>query len=234
MESSRIDLTKVPPKGLTFDVFGTVVNWRKTVTSTLISTAAAKTHSTSRSANLSPEIRLRLAELTDESWGEFAQQWRNSYKAFVIGYRPNLDPWKDIDTFHRESLIDLLSKWKLEGLYDENELEDLSKVWHFLEPWPDSSSGIHQLSKLFVTSTLSNGNRSLLRDLNDTGNLGFRMLQSSEDFKAYKPHRSVCKHAVFSVFILSISGVFGVYFGHGFAPTFTQVNLMAHLHSKQP
>jgi len=180
-----------PPKALTFDVFGTVVNWRKTVVSTLISSAAAKISSSSRSADLSPQVRRRLSELTDESWALFAQQWRDAYKHFVRSYRPEEDPWRDIDEHHLLSLVDLLQQWDLEGLYDEDEIEDLSKVWHYLEPWPDSSSGIHQLNTKFITSTLSNGNRSLLNDLNEHGTLGFKLLQSSGDFKAYKPHRSV-------------------------------------------
>lgn len=133
-------------------------------------------------------MRLRLSELTDVSWGEFAQEWRGSYKIFVRDYKPNEDEWKDIDTHHRHSLIDLLKKWGLEGLYDEDEIEDLSKVWHFLDPWADSAQGIEALGKNFITSTLSNGNQSLLKDLNKYGNLGFKLLQSSEDFKAYKPH----------------------------------------------
>jgi 2-haloacid dehalogenase len=190
MASSSTDLTKTPPKALTFDIFGTVVNWRKTVTSTLIYSAAAKVSSSSRSAEVSPEVRRRLSELTDESWGQFAQQWRDAYKVFVKGYKPNEDPWRDIDTHHRLSLIDLLKKWGLEGLYNDDEVEDLSLVWHFLEPWPDSSSGLHKLSTKFITSTLSNGNQSLLKDLDEHGNLGFKMLQSSEDFRAYKPHPS--------------------------------------------
>jgi 2-haloacid dehalogenase len=190
MASTRTDLTKAPPKALAFDVFGTVVNWRKTVTSTLIYSAAAKVSSSSRSAEISPEVRRRLSELTDESWEQFARQWRDAYKVFVKGYNPNEDPWTDIDTHHRLSLIDLLEKWGLAGLYNEDEVDDLSRVWHFLEPWPDSSSGLHKLSRKFITSTLSNGNQSLLKDLNEHGNLGFKILQSSEDFKAYKPHPS--------------------------------------------
>jgi 2-haloacid dehalogenase len=71
----------------------------------------------------------------------------------------------------------------------------LSLVWHSLVPWPDSSQGIHLLNEKFTTSTLSNGNPSLLKDLNEHGNLGFSKLQSSADFQAYKPHPSVYKGA---------------------------------------
>ena len=81
------------------------------------------------------------------------------------------------------------------GLYAEDEVKDLSLVWHRLDPWADSPSGLQKLGTKFITSTLSNGNQSLLKDLDAHGALGFRRLQSSADFKAYKPHSSVYKGA---------------------------------------
>ena len=74
MASSAYNIIKSPPKALTFDVFGTVVDWRKTVISTLIHSAAAKTASSSRSANLALDVRLQLSKLTDEDWAQFAQR----------------------------------------------------------------------------------------------------------------------------------------------------------------
>jgi 2-haloacid dehalogenase len=187
---SSYDILKTPPKALTFDVFGTVVNWRETVTATLIQCAAAQTSSSSQSASLSPELRTRLSKLSHEEWGKFAQEWRNSYKKFVKGFVPGETEWRDIDTHHHLSLIDLLKKWELEDLYTEEEVGTLSLIWHYLDPWSDSSAGIHKLGTKFITSTLSNGNPSLLKDLQKHGNLGFKKLQSSADFKAYKPHPS--------------------------------------------
>ena len=69
-------------------------------------------------------------------------------------------------------------------------MEDLSLVWHYLDPWSDSSAGVHKLGTQFITSMLSNGNQSLLEDLNKHGKLGFQKVQSCADFKAYKPHPS--------------------------------------------
>jgi 2-haloacid dehalogenase len=93
-------------------------------------------------------------------------------------------------------LISLLKEWELEGLYTKEEIKELSLIWHFLTPWPDSSAGIHKLEDKFETSTLSNGNQSLLVDLNKSGDLGFKKLQSSGDFGAYKPNPKVYKGAV--------------------------------------
>jgi len=138
---------------------------------------------------LSPEVRTQVSKLTEQDWAQFAQEWRNSYKKFTKGFVPGESEWRDIDTHHHLSLIDLLKKWRLEGLYTKDDVEDLSRTWHFLDPWADSSEGLHKLGSKFKTSTLSNGNQSLLKDLNEHGKLGFQKLQSSEDFKAYKPHR---------------------------------------------
>ena len=120
-----------------------------------------------------------------------AEKWRNSYKKFTKGFVPGETEWRDIDTHHQLALIDLLKTWQLEGMYTEDEVKELSLIWHYLDSWTDSSAGLQRLGTKFVTSTLSNGNQSLLKDLNQHGNLGFRKLQSSEDFKAYKPHPSV-------------------------------------------
>ncbi|KAL2073667.1 hypothetical protein VTL71DRAFT_10993 [Oculimacula yallundae] len=184
------DIFKFPPKGLTFDVFGTVVNWRDTVTSKLIQSAATKASSASQSASISPEVRTRLSKLTDDDWAQFAEEWRKTYYKFTLGFVAGKSEWRDIDTHHYLSLIDLLKDWGLEGLYTDAEIRELSLIWHFLDPWKDSSAGIHALGKKFITSTLSNGNHSLLKDLQEHGDLGFKMLQSSGDFKAYKPHPS--------------------------------------------
>lgn len=169
-----------------------------TVVSTLIASAAAKISSSSRSADLTPEVRRRLSELSEQDWAQFAQKWRNSYKEFTHDFKPGETEWRDIDTHHLLSLKDLLQKWQLDGLYNQDEIADLSKIWHFLDPWADSSAGLHKLGTKFITSTLSNGNQELLKDLNEHGNLRFQKLQSSGDFKAYKPHpryffpKSIC------------------------------------------
>lgn len=221
MSSPKSSIFHDPPKALTFDVFGTVVNWRETVTKTLINSAANKVSSSSKSAELNPNVRTKLSELTEDDWGRFAQEWRNSYKAFVKGYKPQEDEWRDIDTHHLISLKDLLAKWELMGLYDDNETEDLSKIWHYLEPWSDSSRGLQLLSKKFTTSTLSNGNQSLLKDLDQHGSLGFNVLQSSEDFKAYKPHPTTYLGAAKKLGLQPEEGVYDT----SFKCTRTHINL---------
>ncbi|KAH8670915.1 HAD-like domain-containing protein [Xylariales sp. PMI_506] len=176
-------------KALLFDVFGTVVDWRSTVTGALIRRAHEKT--TSPAFKTYPEaLQARFHVLKDDDWAQFAQEWRHSYGRFTKSFVPGVTGWKDIDTHHYESLVELLGKWEIVEAFDVNEIRDLSLIWHYLTPWEDSANGLGLLGSRYVTSSLSNGNQSLLQDLNKHGNLGFQKLISSADFKAYKPHPS--------------------------------------------
>lgn len=176
-------------KGLTFDVFGTVVNWRISVEDALSSALTTKLASSDFQV-LPPGLQTRAQTLADTAdWAPtFAQQWRNAYSKFTQSFKAGETAWKDIDAHHHDSLIELLDKWELSGLYTPAEISELSLVWHRLQPWPDSGEGIAALNALgLVTATLSNGNTSLLTDLNEYGGLGFQKIISAEDFKAYKP-----------------------------------------------
>lgn len=200
-------------KALTFDVFGTVVDWRRPVEAAL--TAALKSpHNNNNNHNLGrrrsattedeaaerAEADARARALTSDDIAALAQEWRDSYKVFTLGFRPGVDAWKDVDAHHRDSLVALLRRHGLWGVFaalgDEEELvQELSLVWHRLTPWPDSAAGLKALSQQgrpgLATATLSNGNRSLLEDLDAFGNLGFGRLFSAEDFGAYKPDPKV-------------------------------------------
>lgn len=196
-------------KALTFDVFGTVVDWRRPVEAAL-STAlrsnprpySASSPSTEDEAAERAEAEARARALTDADIAALAQQWRDSYKYFTRGFRPGVDPWKDVDAHHHDSLVDLLRTHGLSGVLDDAAVRELSLVWHRLTPWPDSAPGLRALGSSsdpegdgdrlgLVTATLSNGNRTLLADLDSFGGLGFRKLLSAEDFGAYKPDASV-------------------------------------------
>lgn len=196
-------------KALTFDVFGTVVDWRTSIEAALNRALAAKTASPafpSLPAALQARARELLAsgggggddagtECMPTTWpAGFAAQWCASYGRFTRSFVPGVTPWKDVDTHHRDSLASLLERWGLGGLFTDAEVLELSGAWHALEPWPDSAPGIRRLrARGLVAATLSNGNRSLLRDLDTRGpgpGLGFDRIISAEDFGAYKPHPS--------------------------------------------
>jgi 2-haloacid dehalogenase len=139
------------PRALLFDVFGTCVNWRRTVVNALQAQAHASLNSAT--ASLASSVRLRASDMTLEHWSLFAQQWRDSYKAFTKKLASDLSlPWVSVDEHHFESLKELMAEWKIEGLWDEEDLRELSLVWHHLEPWSDSAMGVELLNKSAGTS----------------------------------------------------------------------------------
>ncbi|OAL45108.1 haloacid dehalogenase [Pyrenochaeta sp. DS3sAY3a] len=176
-----------PPQALLFDVFGTCVNWRKSVVDALYSQCCAALNT-----SLPSEVRLRASKMTIEHWGEFAQQWRNLYKAFTreLAEDPTI-PFVSVDEHHLKSLRGLLVQWDLEGLFTDDELLSLSLTWHKLEPWADSAPGIAMLNQMSRTCTLSNGNISLLSDLRAFSGIPFSHLFSAEMFESYKPSPKV-------------------------------------------
>ena len=69
----------------------------------------------------------------------------------------------------------------------EEKKKELVFLWHKLEPWKDSSKYLKLLGRKYVTSSLSNGNISLQKNLFEYANLDFNFILSAENFKKYKP-----------------------------------------------
>ncbi|KAF1916273.1 HAD-like domain-containing protein [Ampelomyces quisqualis] len=177
---------KTTPRALFFDVFGTCVDWRTTVVRELHAQSHASLNAAT--ASLASTVRMKASDMTTEHWGMFAQQWRNSYKQFtqLLAKDPTL-PWVSVDEHHLRSLRELMAEWQIEGLWDDEQLREISLVWHRLEPWADAAMGVTLLNQLFYTCTLSNGNLSLLGDLRTFSGIPFTHLFSAELFGTYKP-----------------------------------------------
>ncbi|PPJ50002.1 hypothetical protein CBER1_04752 [Cercospora berteroae] len=193
------------PKALFFDVFGTCVDWRTTVTDALESACSQALNRPTSS--IATRIRLNTDGLTKQDWGNIAQEWRNSYLKFTrsIASDPTI-PYKTVDQHHLDSLREILIGHELifprdgdvpaelvhdGSLFDEQDLVNLSLIWHRLAPWPDTVQGLHDLNKKFSTITLSNGNVSLLEDMVKHGGMPFTHIYSAEMFQSYKPSPKV-------------------------------------------
>jgi len=157
-------------KVLAFDVFGTVVDWRSSV--------------------IAEGEQLGTTKGFAVDWPAFADAWR-------AVYRPSLDrvqngelPWTKLDVLHRMSLEEILKKFKIEGL-SEDEKAHFNRVWHRLKPWPDSVPGLQRLKSRFVITTLSNGNISLLTNMAKHAGLAWDCILSAENVQHYKPDREV-------------------------------------------
>jgi 2-haloacid dehalogenase len=165
-----------PPSvaALTFDVFGTVVDWRTSVV---------------REGQLLASRRgLRV------DWEEFADAWRAGYGPMMDRVRDGSLPWTRLDGLHRLILDSLLARFDIRGL-SAAEVESLNRVWHRLLPWPDSVPGLNRLRSRYVLATLSNGNVSLLVDMAKNAGLPWDCILSAELSGHYKPDREVYETA---------------------------------------
>jgi 2-haloacid dehalogenase len=154
-------------KALTFDVFGTVVDWHGSVAREVRAFATKK------------GLRVNAVK--------FTKAWRAGYRPAMDRVRSGELPWTKIDVLHRMILDDLLAKFKIADALSEEEKVDLNRVWHRLKPWPDTVRGLKRLKQRYIIATLSNGNTGLLVDLAKHGGLPWDCVFSSETFHHYKP-----------------------------------------------
>ena len=153
-------------RALLFDVFGTVVDWRGSI--------IRECRALGRRKNL------------DVDWDAFADAWRAGYRPAMARVRKGELPWMNIDQLHRMILDGLLGQFGIDSL-TEDEIDQLNRVWHRLEPWPDARRGLVLLKRQRVIATLSNGNVALLVNMAKHGRLPWDAVLSAELFRHYKP-----------------------------------------------
>ena len=153
-------------KAMTFDVFGTVVDWRSSI---------------ARESKMVGDQKG-----FDLDWDDFADKWRAGYGPSMNKVRTGELPWTKIDVLHRMILDELLSEYNITNL-TESEKDHFNRAWHRLDPWPDSVPGLTELKKNYVISPLSNGNVALLVNMAKHGGLPWDTVLSAELAQHYKP-----------------------------------------------
>lgn len=153
-------------RALAFDVFGTVVDWRSTIIR--------------EGEQLNSEKNLAV------DWAAFADAWRGRYAPSMDRVRRGVSPWTNLDALHRASLEELIAEFGISGLLEE-ERDHLNRVWHRLEPWPDSVEGLARLKERYIITTLSNGNVALLTNMAKHAGLPWDVIFSAELVRHYKP-----------------------------------------------
>ena len=169
---SRPEFTSV--KALVFDTFGTVVDWRTSVTQEVEQLAKKK------------GFKVDAAK--------FADAWRAGYGPSMNRVRTGELPWTRLDALHRMILDKILVDFAITGL-SESEIDTLNHAWHRLRPWPDSVSGLTRLKKRFIIAPLSNGNIALMTNLAKYGGLPWDCILGAELARHYKPDREVYQSA---------------------------------------
>lgn len=156
-----------------FDVFGTVVDWRTSVI----------------------EAGSSLAVARPVDWAAVADEWRREgylrpIRRMVAGDRP----WAPIDTVMREELDRLAERHGFADVKGSS-LDELSRVWERLQPWPDVVEGLDRLRARYMIGPLSNGGFGALTRMARYSGLGWDCVISAELFHTYKPDRRVYEGA---------------------------------------
>jgi 2-haloacid dehalogenase len=149
-------------RALTFDVFGTVVDWRGSI------------------------IEEGKQSELDVDWAGLADAWRGGYQPAMARVRAGELGWTRLDDLHRMILDAILPDFGLSGL-DAGQRDHLNRVWHRLQPWPDAVEGLTLLKQRFIIATLSNGNVALLTNMAKHGSLPWDCILSAELAHHYKP-----------------------------------------------
>ncbi|MEM6677625.1 MAG: HAD family hydrolase, partial [Pseudomonadota bacterium] len=132
-------------KAAIFDVFGTVVDWRRGVAEAVAPVFAAK-------------------GIEDDAYA-FADAWRQEYQPAMEGVRSNARPYTPLDILHRENLDRVLEARGLADAFDEAERAALNQAWEKLPAWPDSVPGIARLRATLLVAPCSNGSIALMSRL---------------------------------------------------------------------
>jgi len=157
-------------RALTFDVFGTVVDWRRSV--------------------IAEGVALGARTGLQADWAALADAWRKGYFASMARVAHGELAWDTIDALHRQVLDHLLPQHGLQALA-EADRDHFNTVWHRLAPWPDTVAGLTRLKQRLTISTLSNGNLSLLVAMAKHAGLPWDAVLSAELFGRFKPDPAV-------------------------------------------
>jgi len=154
-------------KALLFDVFGTCVDWRTSVIR-------------------EGEAFGRAHGLSGVDWAKFADAWRARYQPQLEKVRSGQRPWTRLDDLHRESLEMALHEFGITGI-SSTDLDGLNRVWHRLDPWPDTIEGLTRLKTRYIIAPNSNGNVALILNMAKRAGIPWDAVLGAEIAHAYKP-----------------------------------------------
>ena len=157
---------KIPGvKALTFDVGGTVFDWRGAI---------------------EPEVqRLSDAQRADVDVRQFATDWRvlmfEELELVKSGHLPRMNA----DGLHRRTLDEVL------GTHDSlklsaTERDELNQVWHRMKTWPDAVDAIGALRGAYTTTVLTVLSYAIAVDCSKLNGLSWDGIMSGELMDHYK------------------------------------------------
>jgi 2-haloacid dehalogenase len=159
---------KIPRvKALTFDVGGTVFDWRSAIVDELQSLSAEKG--------------------VEVDHHQFASDWRRGMFQTLGRMRQQELPQMNADQIHRMVLDDVLETHDTIQLSVE-ERDDLNNVWHRMKTWPDANVAIQRLRGSYSVVVLTILSYAIVVDCSKNNDLHWDGILSCEFLDQYKGH----------------------------------------------
>ncbi len=152
-------------KALTFDVFGTTVDW---------------------CGGIARESEAMLGGRAKLDWVAFANRWRKEYQPAMDEVRSGRRDYVVMDQLHREMLDVALAEFGVTGVSDA-EKDHLALGWRRLDPWPDVVAGMTRLKQRFTVAALSNGNIALVTEMAKRSGIPWDVILGADFVRTYKP-----------------------------------------------
>lgn len=162
-------------KALTFDVFGTVVDWRVSI--------IEEFSAFGRERNLSVD------------WEAFVDEWKRGYRPGMDAVRDGKTSWVNVEGIYRRKLEELLPRFGIRDVTEQDKIH-LTHAWHRLNPWSDVLSALTRLKRKYVIATLSNGDVACLVQMAKRARLPWDCILCAEIFRHYKPDAEVYRGAI--------------------------------------
>lgn len=157
-------------RALTFDVFGTVVDWRSGIAREAEAVLAPKGHAL--------------------DWGAFANAWRKPILQAMAPVRSGERTYVAMDDLHREMLDVALAEYGVTDL-DQTEKHRLAMGWRRLDPWSDSIEGMKLLKAKHAVVALSNGNIALVLSMAKRAGIPWDTILGADLVRTYKPDAAI-------------------------------------------
>ena len=157
------DLSKI--KALTFDVGGTVFDWRGAIQKEV--------------------ARLAAEQDAEVDVTQFATDWRRWMFVELARVRSGELSWRNADEIHRSVLDDVLRKHSALEL-SASERDRLNEVWHRLSAWPDAADAIERLRSRYTSVVLTVLSYSIAVDCSRHNGIDWDGILSCEFLGHYK------------------------------------------------
>jgi len=162
-------------RALTFDTYGTLVDWRGTILDELRAFGHARG--------------------LDRDWEAFLSDWKSCYRPGMDKVNAGEWPWTTIDTIYRRRLDEILPIHRITDVA-QHEVEHLNQVWWRLRPWPDSVAGLTRLKTRYIITPLSNASFAGMVHLARSARLPWDCIITAENARRYKPAPEVYRTAI--------------------------------------